>query len=360
MGLGAGCLIALVVVSAGVGLGLPRLAIEGGGLLAWLGVLAAVIGVVAAGWCLVQLLHGMRRRWWVLAVPAFLMAVFLALWTVGQGVAASFPARSALGTRTPADVGLRYESVTLRTSDGVDLAAWWVPGENQAAVVLLPGSGSTRTDVLAQAAVLGSHGYGVLLLDPRGHGASGGRGMDFGWYGERDVAAAVDFLAGRPGTTDRIGVVGLSMGGEVAIGAAGADPRVRAVVAEGATARVAADKGYLAAYGVRGQIQRGIDWGTYAVASLLSDAPEPMPLGDSVVDAQADGTPTPMLLITAGRVDTERLAAEFIARAAPDAVEVWTVPGAGHTAGLQVAPDAWKRRVLGFLDASLGPGPGRG
>lgn len=360
MGLGAGCLIALVVVSVGVGLGLPRLNKEGGGLVAWLGVLSVVIGVAAAGWCLLQLLHRMRRRWWVLAVPAFLMVAFLALWTVGQGVAASFPARSALGTRTPSDVGLRCESLTLHTSDGVDLASWWVPGDNQAAVVLLPGSGSTRTDVLAQAGVLGSHGYGVLLLDPRGHGNSGGRAMDFGWYGERDVAAAVDFLARRPGATGRIAVVGLSMGGEVAIGAAGADPRVRAVVAEGATARVAADKAYLAAYGVRGQIQRGIDWGTYAVAGLLSDAPEPMPLSDSVVDAQADGTPTPMLLITAGTVDTERLAAEFLERAAPDAVQVWTVPGAGHTAALQAAPEAWKKRVLGFLDASLGPGSGRG
>ena len=78
---------------------------------------------------------------------------------------------------------------------------------------------------------------------------------------------------------DRIGVVGLSMGGEEAIGAAGVDPRVRAVVAEGATNRVAADKGYLAAYGVRGQIQRGIDWATYAVAGLLTPAPEPDPCG---------------------------------------------------------------------------------
>ncbi|MGO4601582.1 hypothetical protein [Terrabacter sp. 2YAF2] len=67
-----------------------------------------------------------------------------------------------------------------------------------------------------------------------------------------------------------------------------------------------------------------------------------------------------MLLITAGTVDTERLAAEFLERAAPDAVQVWTVPGAGHTAALQAAPEAWKKRVLGFLDAWLGPGSGRG
>jgi pimeloyl-ACP methyl ester carboxylesterase len=229
-----------------------------------------------------------------------------------------------------------------------------VPSRNGASVVLLHGAGSPRTAVLDQASTLGAHGYGVLLLDARGHGNSAGRGMDFGWYGERDVAAALDFVAGRPGVaSDRIGVVGLSMGGEVAIGAAGSDPRVRTVVAEGATNRVAADKGYLAAYGVRGQIQRGIDWATYAVAGLLTAAPQPPPLRESAADAQSDGTPTPMLLITAGNVDTERLAATYIEQAAPEAVEIWTVPGSGHTGGLRTDPEEWERRVVGFLAASL-------
>jgi hypothetical protein len=64
---------------------------------------------------------------------------------------------------------------------------------------------------------------------------------------------------------DRIGVLGLSMGGEDAIGAA--DPAIRAVVAEGATHRTAADKaGYLPG-GITGTIQRGMDRLTYGVAA---------------------------------------------------------------------------------------------
>ena len=351
---GAAYLVSLIVLSAGVGLAVPHLSAEGWGPLAWLGLLAVLVGATAALGCSWRLLHGLKRRWWLLVVPALLVAAYLALWTVGQGVAASVPAHPALGTRTPSDVGLRYRSVTVHTADGVRLAAWWVPSRNGAAVVLLHGAGSTRTAVLDQAAVLGSHGYGVLLLDARGHGGSGGRGMDFGWYGERDVAAALDFLSDRPDVSPaRIGVVGLSMGGEEAIGAAGVDPRVRAVVAEGATNRVAADKGYLATYGVRGDLQRGIDWATYAVAGLLTPAPEPVSLRQSVREAQSDGTPTPMLLITAGRVETERLAAEYIERARPAAVRVWTVPGAGHIGGLRTDRAEWERRVLGFLAAAL-------
>lgn len=46
--------------------------------------------------------------------------------------------------------------------------------------------------------------------------------MDFGWYGERDAGAAVDFLTDAPGVAPHgVGLVGMSMGGEEAIGAAG-------------------------------------------------------------------------------------------------------------------------------------------
>ena len=64
--------------------------------------------------------------------------------------------------------------------------------------MLLHGSGSTRSAVLDQAAVLAEGGYGVLLFDARGHGESGGRAMDFGWYGDADIAGALDYLAGAP------------------------------------------------------------------------------------------------------------------------------------------------------------------
>lgn len=352
---GALFVASVVVLAAAVGFTAPRVGNGDEEPVVWLGGLAVVVGAGAALWSSGRLLRRVRR-WWLLVLPMMLVFTYLSLWTVAQGVAAGFPAHPALGSRTPADVGLGYESVTVTTVDGVDLAAWWVPSSNGAAVVVLHGAGSTRTAVLDHAASLGSRGYGVLLLDARGHGASAGRGMDFGWYGERDVAAAVDFVTDRTGTDpDRIGVVGLSMGGEEAIGAAGADPRVRAVVAEGATNRVAADKAYLAAYGLRGEVQQRIDQVTYAVAGLLTAAPEPRPLIRSVADAQADGVPTPILLVTAGDVETELLAAERLQEAAPDAVEVWTVPGAAHTDGLETRPDEWEERVLGFLAEALAP-----
>ena len=344
---------AAVAASVGLGLALPHLSKEGAGTVSVLGAVLLALGSVVAVRSARRLLGGTRRRWWALTIPFLLVTAYLSAWSVGQGVAASLPAHPALGSRTPGDIGLVFDDVTLRTGDDVDLAGWWVPSRNGAGVAVLHGAGSTRSAARDQAAVLARAGYGVLLIDARGHGESGGAGMDLGWWGEQDAAAAVDFLVAQPAVAaDRIGLLGLSMGGEEAIGAAGVDPRVRAVVAEGATNRVAADKEYLDEYGLRGQLQQGIDALTYAVAGLVTGAPEPVELRDSIRSAAGRGTR--FLLVAAGDVETEGLAAERLSEAAPDLVEVWTVPGAGHTQGLRTDPAEWSRRVVAFLDDALG------
>ncbi len=350
----------VVALSVGAGLGPRHAATEGLVAGTVVGFALLALGVALASWAAVGLLRRVRRRWWLVAVPLMLVVTYLSLWTVGQAVVAGFPARPGLGSRTPADVGLAYRDVRFPAADGVTLAGWYLPSRTGAAVAVMHGAGSTRSAVLDHAALLARHGYGVLLFDARGHGQSAGRAMEFGWYGEPDAEGAVDFLAAQAEVTrDRVGLVGLSMGGEEAIGAAGRDDRVAAVVAEGATNRISQDKGYLAEYGAPGQVQRGIDWLTYSLAGLLTDAPRPAPLRDAVAAAAAREEPTTFLLVTAGEVETEALAADYVRAAAPDAVRVWTVPGAGHTDGLDVAPRAWEERVVGFLDESLGGGAGR-
>jgi uncharacterized protein len=344
-------LVGALATGAGLGLGARHLAKAGWSSTAVAGFLLLAIGLGLLGLG-VRRLWRSTRRWWRLAlVPVGLVAVVVT-GSTAIAVMASVVPPTALGPRTPADLGLSYEDVTLTTSDGVRLSAWYVPSHNGAAVVALHGSGSTRTAVLPQAKVLADHGYGVLLLDARGHGDSEGRGMDLGWYGELDVAAAVDHLVARQHVDrDRIGLLGESMGGEEAVGAAGADPRIRAVVAEGATGRTAEDKAAWLPGGVSGTLQRGIDHLTFLLTDLLTPAPHPQPLVASVRDASG----TRFLLVTAGSRPDEAVAAAVLRNAAPDRVEVWTVPGAGHTGGLEADADAWTQRVTAFLDRTLRP-----
>ncbi len=194
-------------------------------------------------------------------------------------------------------------------------------------------------------------GYGVLVTDARGHGGSAGRGMDLGWYGELDTRAAIDLLAARPDVDpDRIAVVGLSMGGEEAIGAAADDERIRAVVAEGATGRTAADKEWLAEeYGAAGVVQGVLDRVTYGFIDAMTGIAPPRALAEAI--AVSDGTP--FLLIAGGDVADEQFVGERLRAVAPDRVEVWVVPASGHISGLSTAPDEWRERVVGFLDDAL-------
>jgi hypothetical protein len=142
----------------------------------------------------------------------------------------------------------------------------------------------------------------------------------------------------------------MSMGGEEAVGAAASDPNIAAVVAEGATGRTAADKSWFSdEYGWRGAFQEQFEKAQFWVVDYLTESSPPISLRPAV----ANSGDTSFLLITAGEVPDEGSAAEFIASAAPDRVDVWNVEGAAHTGGLRTEPVEWEQRVVAFLDTHL-------
>ena len=341
-------LLGWIVLSVGLGIGLP-LAGDSvvGTTLAAVALVVGVTLVAIAGTLLFRAVRGWAR---LIMVP-WSLAILVGLYCLSIALAAVYPPHTSSEAPLPADA-TRVEMIS---ADGERLAGWYLPSRNGAAVVLRHGAGSTTADVIQHARVLNDAGYGVLATDARGHGESGGLGMDLGWYGELDTQAAVDALEGR-GDVDasRIGVVGLSMGGEEAIGAAGVDRRIRAVVAEGATGRTAADKAWLAdEYGVLGLVQGVLDAGTYGLVDLLTPAAPPPTLEEAVHDS----SPTAMLLVTAGNRPDEQSVAVRLASLDPARVQVWVVSGAGHVAALRTDPAGWREHVIGFLDAALAVQP---
>lgn len=338
-----------ILTAIGVGL-LPHLIKNGLTSRSVVAIALLLSGILLVGFGAVSALQG-RRRLGALGGGAVVLFVLAATVSIVAPPVAATSVPSTEITSTPATVGLEYESLTLTTTDGVELAAWYVQGTNRAGVVVTHGAGSTRSDVLDQAAVLARSGYTLVLIDARGHGDSGGTAMDFGWYGDEDITAGTEYLASRPEVdAGRIGVVGFSMGGEEAIGAAAADSRIRAVVAEGATARQPADKDWLSdVYGWRGWLQEQVEKVQYGITDYLTEASPPTVLRSAV----AQSPDTRFLLITAGNVDDEAHAASYVQAAAPDRVTVWNVDGADHTGGYDTQPDDWQRRVVEFLDESL-------
>lgn len=333
----------------GLGIGVPHL-IEGAltvHAVAALGSLVAGTTVVARAGMRRLRRPGRVRR--VIDVAVAAATAVLVVFPLTLAVAVTDVVHVHEGTRTPADADLPYRPVVLRTSDGVDLAAWYVPSTNGAAVVLLGGATAVRADELDHAAVLARRGYGVLLVDHRGLGASDGDAMLWGWYGELDVRAAVDYLSSRPDIdATRIGAVGMSMGAEEAIGAATLDSRLRAVVAEGASGRGPRDEGDRP-HGVGGALSRYVDWTATRAAALMTSAPRPSSLIRSIRQAPAHRT----LLIAAGTRPNEIAAGLAMQAAAPGSVTLWIAIGAGHTTAYDTSPAEWETRVIGFLDASL-------
>lgn len=342
-------LVGTLAMGVGIGVGMRWLLATGLSLPTVLGLSSLVIGVTLVTVGSLRLVRSRRGpvRW--LLLPLIWVGVAVIVWTLAPAFIATVVPPTP-HDRFPRDIGLEAVDVVFPTTDGVELAAWYIPSENGAAVVLRHGSGSNSEATLAHAAVLADHGFGVLMTDARGHGGSGGRAMDFGWSGSTDTSAAVTFLMTSPDVDPaRIAVVGLSMGGEEAIGAIGADSRIAAVVAEGATARTEEDKRWLSdVYGWRGSLQEVLEWLQYRFTSLLSSQARPEPLRES---AQA-ASPRPILLIVGEATVDEAHAADYIVGGA-DHVIVWDVPGSGHIGALVTAPVEWEARVIGFLEEAL-------
>lgn len=346
----AALVVGMVASAAGAGIGVRHLQKTGLTLETVTGLTLLAGGLILLGYAATISWKTLHRWYRLVLVPVAVVALQL---MVAAAVAVMYAVspQTALGAGTPAQEGLDYRDVTFTTRDGVELSAWLIPSGNGAAVVLKHGAGSSRTATIRHAGVLARHGYGVLMMDARGHGRSDGRGMDLGWYGDEDTIAAVTFLSRQSDVVPtKIGVVGLSMGGEEAIGAAGVDPRIKAVVAEGAMGRTAMDNDDIRAEDHASALERGLDWITFGLTDLLTDASPPASMRSSVVSSDAE-----FLLIAAGTVEEETLAAASMRNADPQRVETWTVPGAAHVQGLEAAPEQWERRVVAFLDSELQP-----
>ena len=247
-----------------------------------------------------------------------------------------------------ADLGRPHVDVSLTTSDGLRLAGWYVPSRNGAAVIAFPG----RSGPVRHARMLVRHGYGVLLLDRRGEGASEGDFNARGWGGEPDLRAAVAYLRERPDVQgDRIGGLGLTVGGEMLLQTAAHDAGLRAVVSEGAGNRSVAEHKHMPE--APREPLRWIAPITMETAAgvVLSDQEPPTDLADLMPRI----APRPVLLIRGMNGNGDEALNRVYRDAGGPTTALWEIPGAGHTGGISAAPAEYERTVVGFFDRTLRP-----
>lgn len=127
-----------------------------------------------------------------------------------------FPAHEMVAS--PADYRFEYETVRLRTEDGVLLHGWWLESPGAYATVLFFHGNAGNVSYWMDATVCYRQlGWNVLLIDYRGYGLSEGSPSEAGTY--LDARAAWNHLVlERNIEPSSIVVIGRSLGGGVAMG----------------------------------------------------------------------------------------------------------------------------------------------
>ncbi len=236
-----------------------------------------------------------------------------------------------------------YQSVTIITTDGLQLRGWYLPPENGVVIIILAGIGVNRDKGIPLAEMVISRGYGALTLEDRN---CQGRVVTAGYREADDTIAAVTFLLSQPGV-EKIGIIGFSAGGAAAIRAAAMDERIGAIVAEGQFSEL--DE----LLSRRGQpwysVERQIGFTMEIFYRLWTGI---SPAQFQPVEDIAAISPRAVFLIFGEKEMYDSDASDQLA-AAGEPKQLWVVPGAGHGQYWQAAGDEYANRIIEFFDETL-------
>jgi len=300
--------------------------------------------------------RGTPRYWFnligfalITAVAGYFVYVYLGIsYFMAKGF--THPKRMPLCCENPSDWGFDYEDVNLKTKDGIVIRGWYIPSQNEAAVILLHSIASNRLGTKDLAIMFASHGYGVLMIDLRAHGESGGDILTYGGDEFLDVSAGVDHLQARPEVApDKIGTMGLSLGASTGILSAAQDERLAAVVADAPGAVVFKD--WPTPDTIFTSLYVPFDLMFFYYLHRLDGIARPL----SILDAVGQIAPRPLLLV-GGTTDGSSLEQRSVSRffdAANDPKEMWIVPNTEHINGLNTHPQEYEAKVIGFFDRYL-------
>jgi uncharacterized protein len=119
-----------------------------------------------------------------------------------------------INTKLPTEMGLPYTTQKIPLRNRAWLETWKIPvqdGEPKGTVLLFPGSGGTKSQLLASAKVFHALNYDALLVDFQGVGGSSGNSKTVGMKEAQDVATVFNDVK-RAKLNRPIVLYGVSMG----------------------------------------------------------------------------------------------------------------------------------------------------
>jgi alpha-beta hydrolase superfamily lysophospholipase len=254
--------------------------------------------------------------------------------------------------------GATKEDFDVRAPDGIELRGWNIrpPSPTGDWVLLFHGVSDNRSGVLGQAEFLLRHGYGVVMMDARAHGKSGGNMATYGWKERYDTVAITDALYSAE-RVRHLFALGVSMGASIALQSAAVEPRIEAVVAEDPFANlreVSYDYAGLDVSPLLGKtlLRPAVIITMHSVTKEGGFDPQ-----DVSPEKAVTQRPFPILLICGTRDHRIPCShSQRIYNAARGPKELWIVDGAGHAAAFGHAHAEYERRVIAlFTQAARTP-----
>ena len=148
------------------------------------------------------------------------ISLLLAYWGLGTVLYFMQPSFVFSPTReepyNPADLGLEFEKVLLKTSDSLTLSGWFIPAKKAVFTILFcHGNGGNISYTLDSVNIFYELGFNCLIFDYRGYGNSQGKPTEEGVY--LDAQAAYDWLINEKKISpENIIIFGRSLGGSIA------------------------------------------------------------------------------------------------------------------------------------------------
>jgi fermentation-respiration switch protein FrsA (DUF1100 family) len=252
---------------------------------------------------------------------------------------------------TPFELGVPFETVSFHNSEGLRLTGWWLDSPaTRKVVILCPGYGRSKSDLLGVGTRLWKSGFNVLMFDFRDQGESDQAISTIGHFETDDLESAIDYTLWRvPGA--EIGAMGYSMGAATTIIAAARREEIRAVVADSSFADL------------RKVLRMAFRQLTHLPPSPSMELAEILILMragyriSSVrpVDHVGKIAPRPILIIH-GDCDIVAPVGDAYAlyEAAGKPKELWITEGTGHCGTYFLDREAYVRRVIEFFERGLG------
>jgi pimeloyl-ACP methyl ester carboxylesterase len=287
----------------------------------------------------------------------------LVFFLTGLAIFIAGSVRLGLYPPVPIDLGglpnldSRAERVSISVGEDDHLDGWLLPGRRPALVILLHGYGRDHTSMWCYGHFLHDAGYTVLATDFRSSRMRDRKPTTLGFWEQNDARAILAWVARQPGLReDRIGVMGESLGGSVALTIAPSHPEVRALVVDSPFAtghRALSDGGERFFHVAREPFAAVARW-----TMLAFTHHDPYAL--NCIAACESLTTRPVFFIHSLRDD--RLSPDQsrdLWRATGSNAVLWVVPVAGHTQAWVRYRSEYERRVLAFFAGPLGVGERR-